>query len=400
MEDAQQVRSVRRVYRYKGLQRDFCVILGVVFAVAGCGIAVAAFLQEHDLLAPLLIFAAMMVAFAAFMLALAFRSCLEIEGSRIEVRGPFSARSADLADVEGFRTLGAGPGSSWLLILKSGRGTFLVPSSFETDDVFQSWLQQIPDLDAHDQEALISKIEQQQEIGAKLGNWLAKLALARHRAIGLLVISVASAISLNVAPEDWLEPFVVILILAPFATAYLCLQSPALYAVFKKRSDPRAETSYVLIVAGFGLLIRLRELHFVSVEPLIAFMVFVMLAIALTNYHASKTGANQGAFAGTLVLAVLFAYCSMTVVDVFLDNAKTNRISADVLGTRVSNGFGMTTYYLQVSPWGPIKKENDVSVPSGVYFASHPGDLICFDMHPGRLGAPWYRVVQCLDPEK
>jgi hypothetical protein len=400
MEGAQQVGAVRRVYRYKGLQRDFCVILGLVFGMAGCGVAVAAFLQPSDLLAPLLIFAAILVGLGVFMFALAFSSSLVIDGTRIEVRAPFSSRATDLGEVEGFRTSGPGSGDSWTLILKSGSGTFPVPSSFETDDAFQSWLQQVPNLDARDQEALITKIEQQQEIGAKLGDWLAKLTVARHRAMGLLAITVASAIGLNIVPMGWRQPFVVILIVAPFAAAYLCLQSPALYALFKKRSDPRAETSYILIAAGFGLLIRLRELHLVSIQPLIAFMLFVVLAIAFTDYHASKDGAKRGAFVGTLVFAILFAYSSVTAIDVFFDSAKANRISADVLGARIAKSRGMTTHYLRVSPWGPIKKESDISVPSAIYLGTHAGDLICFDMHPGRLGGSWYRVVPCLDPEQ
>lgn len=39
-------------------------------------------------------------------------------------------------------------------------------------------------------------------------------------------------------------------------------------------------------------------------------------------------------------------------------------------------------------------------VASDLFFAEHPGDIVCFDLHPGRLGGKWFRAVPCLDPER
>jgi hypothetical protein len=395
MEGAQQVHAVRHVYRYKSMQRDFCVLLGVVFAVSGCALAVVEIVQQSDDLNSFLLLSLFLVTFGAYLLAVAFRSNLSVDGTRISLRGAFQARTMDLVQVEGFRTIGATGG--WHLILRSGRGVFPIPGSFDTDENFTAWINQVPNLDDRDRAALLAKIEEQEEVGARLGDWLAKLERARRRSIGLFVVALASAVILNVAPVGWLEPFAVILMATPFAAAYLCWQSPALYAVMKKKSDPRAETSFSLIVAGLGLLFSFRGLQVISLRPLIFFMIIAGLTIAMINYQAAKSGSNRSAFLVILLLSSLYGYSSIMAVNIIFDNAKVMRYSADITGARISGDFSKS-YYLRVSPWGPVTTETEISVPSSVYIATHFGDVVCFDGSRGRMNAPWYRLVSCSDP--
>jgi hypothetical protein len=281
--------------------------------------------------------------------------------------------------------------------LKEGREPIIVPKSFELDDAFHAWLQLVPDLDQRDRDALIAKIQDQEELSASLEGWWGALKRARLQSLAMLAVAVAAALVINLAPEAFPGTCAAILIIAPFAATYMCMQAPTLFATFKKKSDPRAEMCYVLIVASFGLLFSLREVHFVSLTPIVPVMVIAGLAVAFTNYRCMKDGAAPGAFIGVVLLSALYAFAAVAVLDSTFDQNRTKRYSSDVVGQHMSNGR-RTTYYLRVAPWGPIELERDVSVPSRIYSSTRVGDTICFDLGEGRVNAAWFRVVPCLDP--
>jgi hypothetical protein len=87
MEGAQQGDAVRHVYRLKGMHRDLTVLLGVVFALDGVGLAALKILQNADNLVSYLILSTSLVAVGAYLLSVALCSFMAIEGTRIEIRG-------------------------------------------------------------------------------------------------------------------------------------------------------------------------------------------------------------------------------------------------------------------------------------------------------------------------
>jgi hypothetical protein len=84
------------------------------------------------------------------MLVKALRSRLVINGTRIELCGLILERTADLSEIEGFRTVNSGFGDSIQLCLRDGRSKIIISHSIDTDDDFRAWLQQLPDLDKRD----------------------------------------------------------------------------------------------------------------------------------------------------------------------------------------------------------------------------------------------------------
>ena len=54
-----------------------------------------------------------------------------------------------------------------------------------------------------------------------------------------------------------------------------------------------------------------------------------------------------------------------------------------------------TSYYLDLAPWGPIKRLNRVSVSRTTYEGAFIGDLVCLELRPGVLHVEWYQVVAC-----
>ncbi len=380
-----------RVYRYKPWQKCFYGLFGAFFAAGGLSLAASAF--THPGTAPGMALAAAVFALGAYMLLLGFRARIVIDGTSIEVRGAFGSRSAELRQIEGLRTLRSRYGSFRQLILRGGGRPITLRPRFKTDEDYQAWMQQIPDLDQRDRQALLAAIEQRQELGATPEARLSALQAAKRKAAALLAIAITAAIGLNFA-QSRLEIYAAVLILAPFAAAFLCLRSPLLYTAFKRRSDPRAEASYPLLVSSLGLLFSMRGPHFLSFRPLMAAMALFAFALLIVLFDPARKSGNRGALMALAAFAVLYGLGAAADCDVFFDHSQGAFYTTAVTGHRVAYGRS-TQYYLRLQPWGPVQATEDVSVPSNLYRVTAVGDTVCPELHPGRLHAAWFRVRPC-----
>lgn len=384
--------ALRRVYRYKWWQKCLYAVFGAFFILGGVGLAGTALAHRGD--ASGLSVAVLILALGVSMLLLAFRSRIVIDGSRIEMRGAFRTQSADLDEIEGFRTLRSRYGSFRQLILKNGRRPITIRRRFKTDDDYREWMRQTQDLDQRDRHALLTEIEQQQDLGATPEERLGALKAAKRNASALTVISAAAAVGLNFASKPWLMPSTAALIVAPFAAAFLCLRSPLLYTAFKRRSDPRGEATHPLIVSSLGMLYSMREPNFLSFKPLTALIALTTLALFSVLFNTARKSGNRGALIALVAFAALYGLGSVAVSDVFFDQSQGEMYTAQVTGHHITHERS-TKYYLRLEPWGPVQTVEDVSVPSSEYRTTAIGDTVCPELHPGRLHAPWFRVRPC-----
>jgi heme-degrading monooxygenase HmoA len=393
MNSFQQATATRHEYRLriapKGLLLFFAVLLAAV------GIFAAISIAAHPNGPASAIVFLFLLPFSAYMLAVVLRSRLVIEGTRIEVRGAFRERSADLSEIEGFRTISTRNGTYRKLYLKDGRGSITLSSSFATDDDFRAWSQQITDLDKRDRDALLDEISHDQELGATPEERLAALSTARTWSIFALVIAVAAAAALNFADAALQVPSAIVLALIPVALMLLLQRSPLLYAVVKQKSDPRAELSYALLVAGFGLVLHNRGIHFVSMQPLLPLIAAVAIVCAGLLYAAAPKGPQAfGRLIALLFFAGMYSYGLVLVADSLADQSPAIAYNVTVIGKHISHGRS-NTYYLQLETWGPFAKPNQVAVSSSTYDATIPGSQVCLQLHPGRLHAPWFQTAPC-----
>ena len=348
MNSVEQMSAARHVYRIKTWLMVLYCLMGLFFACIGIFMGYMDSTHHASGLPGVILLAGTMCP-GAYILALAWRSRLTIEGTRIEVRGVFKEKTADLSEIEGFRTVSSRNGSYTMLQLKEGRGTISIPSSFDTDDDYRAYFQQIEDLDERDRKALLAQIEQQQDLGATPEERVATLKSAKTWSILALVVSGAAALALNFGEPVLQQPSTAVLGLAPFAAVFLVLRSPLLYAVFKRKKDPRAELSFILLVAGFGFLIRMREISFVSMQPLLLLMAIAAGVVIFGFYSSVQGGSSRGALFGLLLLAGLYGYGLITVTDTIFDRTAGVSYSAPVVGKHIVSGRS-TTYYLRLAP--------------------------------------------------
>jgi hypothetical protein len=65
-----------------------------------------------------------------------------------------------------------------------------------------------------------------------------------------------------------------------------------------------------------------------------------------------------------------------------------------VIGKTVSHARSVH-YQLELPAWGPRTTQNSVEVPYRVFVAIRTGDPVCISLHPGALGAPWFKLGLC-----
>jgi hypothetical protein len=392
----QEIATGRHEYRMRGWQRGIYLLLGLFLCGIGAIAAWAIAQQPNQDGAAL--FGILPLAIGIYLLALVLRSRLVIDGTRIEVRGAFREKSAEVGDVEGFRTITTRNGSFWKLQSKEGRGSVTIQKWFDCDDL-RAWFQQLTDFDERDRKALLDEIEHDQQLGATPEERLRALKQAKQWNIALSVVAIAAAIAALIPNTGWQGPVAVILALVPAAALYLLNRNPLLYVLGKSKRDPRTELSIALLASGFGLFASGMRTDFVSFMPLLP-SIFMVAAAFLFGFYAfgRKGPRTQGFHVLVIMCAGFYSFGLIAACNTLPDHAKSTDYSAQVIHKHSVSGKS-TTYYLDFDPWGPFSGANKVSVPSSVYQRTTPGDAACFEVHPGALKAAWFQRVACEAPQ-
>lgn len=388
-----QMVTFRHEYRMKAWFRSFLLVFGSL-PVAGSIVMFALALKGANTALPI-IMTAVFLGFGIYLLALAMRSRVIIEGNRIEIRGAFTEHFADLNEIQGLRTISSRNGKYTQLYLNSGRGTLTLHNRFDKDEAFDAWMSKIPDLDKRDRDRLLERISQQEDLGATPQDRLAALAQAKTSGIFALVIALAAAVAANYGIPALYVPFSVALALVPIVLAFLVHRSPLLYTVFRRKDDPRAELLYALIVTSFGLLVRARGIHFISLQSIGVVIAFLTLVYIAAFYHSFfESPSPTRTFFALLLFGMLYGYGVIVVADAVGDESTPTHYVVHVLGKHYTTGRSRS-YYLELEPWGPVEHSNNLGVSQTIYNKATPGDQICLELHPGRLNAAWYTQVSC-----
>lgn len=92
------------------------------------------------------LFCAVFPAFGYFFLALALRSRVVLEDSRLSVRGAIRESSVDIHEIVGYRVTVTRNATFWRIELRNGKHLSIM-RSFKTDDAFHSFLSRLKQLD-------------------------------------------------------------------------------------------------------------------------------------------------------------------------------------------------------------------------------------------------------------
>jgi hypothetical protein len=387
----QAIDTGRQEFRMGTGSRTGLLILGVVFG--GFGAVIAFLAAAHSSAGVGILVCLIPLALGCYLIASALRSRLVIEGSRMEVRGAFNEKTADLSEIEGYRTIASRNGSYWQLRLKDGR-SITVTKSFDCDGV-RAWLAQIPDLDERDRKAVLDEIEQNQELGATPEERLARLAGARRMNIGLSALAIVAALAFCFGGAQLHVPSAIVLAAIPAALIYLVHRDPLLYAIMKPKRDPRTDLSIAFIASGLGLLFGNHSVHFVETTVMLEYAGLIALVCCAGIYSAARRNPQfWGAMIGMLIFAGMYGWGLAAAADSVPDKSAPASYTTTVVNKHESHGRS-TSYYLDLAPWGPMQRPNDLSVSYSVYRDTAIGDPVCLELRPGALRVQWYQLVEC-----
>ena len=388
----QAIDTGRKEYRMGAGSRGGMILLGLIFGGMG---AVFGFLTAtHSASGLGILVCVAPLALGCYLILSVLRSRLVIDGSRIEVHYAFSEKTADLSEIEGFRTVSTRNGSYWQLKLRDGRGAVTVQKSFDCDGV-RAWLKQIPDLDENDRKALLDKIGQNQDLGATPEDRLAKLATAKQLNFGISMLAIAAALAFGFGGSAFHLPSAIVLALVPAVLIYLVHREPLLYAIFKPKRDPRTDLVIAFMACGLGLIFGNHGVHFVTTQVLLEYAALIALLCCAGIFSSAQQNPQfWGAMLGMLFIAGALGWGLAAAADSVLDKSAPAGYATTVVHKHASHGRS-TTYYLDLAPWGPIQGRNDVSVSPSTYSNTSIGDQVCLELRPGMLHVQWYQVVSC-----
>ena len=385
-----------REYRMRGWQRALYLVLGMFLAGIGILAWYATSADSGKIGAVPIALAILPLCLGAYLLALALRSRLIIDGAHIEVRGAFREQTAELSDVEGYRTISTRNGSFWRLQLKQGRGSIQIQKWFDCDDL-RAWRQQLTDLDEHDRNALLEEIKQAQDLGTTPDERLNALKQANHLNIALSAVAIAAAVVFFIHQSPLRLAAAIVLALVPAMVLYLMHKDPLLYAVGKPKRDPRSDLSIAGLVSGIGLMFGGIAMHFVSYKPLLLWGALIAAIYVFAFSAYTQRGPRvQGFVLIMLMYGCMYGYGVVMDADTLLDHAPATTFATSVVGEHEVHGRS-TTYYLDLAAWGPFDGTNKLSVPHSEYMQAQIGEAVCLALHPGYLHAAWYTRIECGD---
>jgi hypothetical protein len=241
------------------------------------------------------------------------------------------------------------------------------------------------------------KIERDQELDATPEDRLAKLSSAKELNVALSGLAIVAAVAFGLGGVRLHLLAAVVLALLPGVLIYLLHREPLFYAIFKPKRDPRTDLGIAFVICGLGLILGTRDLHFVEVSTLLVYAVLVALLCCAGVFSSARQNPELlRATVAMLFVTGAYGWGLAAAADAVLDKSAPGRYATTVQGMHESHGRS-TSYYLDLAPWGPIQRLNDVSVSRTTYEGAFIGEPVCLELRPGVLHVEWYQVVACME---
>jgi len=98
------------------------------------------------------------------------------------------------------------------------------------------------------------------------------------------------------------------------------------------------------------------------------------------------------AILGLMVFSFGYAYGTVICLNGVYDKSEPQIYTAKIVSKRVSSGK-TRTYYFEVTPWGPQKQNEEVTVSSELYNKHTEGDQVAIYFKKGLFEIPWFVVA-------
>lgn len=95
-----------------------------------------------------------------------------------------------------------------------------------------------------------------------------------------------------------------------------------------------------------------------------------------------------------MLIGLLYSYGSTREINCAFDYSQAKIYKSTVLGQREHRGRRHDSYYLTLTPWGPIQHVKEEAIDGYLYDRVKIGDTVKVNFRRGLLNIPWYVVTK------
>lgn len=346
----------------------------------------------------LYVFAFMLIVLGIVLGLYKFKSNISIYQDRLTQTSLFKTKAISLTDIKGFRI------ETKLLYVESVSSAKITLRSYteyaDYEELVQWLRENYKDLDSVDYQADLQRVltdtslgytEQDREAALKK----AKLTAWSFNIIGvvLLGISFLNKIVFQAKHNQVLD---VILLLYPILGVFVLFTGKGLIRLYITKRSP----FYSIYIGMFSVLMALfiksiADYHILQLThfwlPFLVVGIAFCIALKFTDREQTATTMGMASIFLFLGAGLIYAFCSVRVVNCSFDNSAEKVFPAVVLNHNISHNKG-THYHLTIGAWGPQTKTENIDVSEREFFQDTIGSTVSVHLKKGVLNIPWYSI--------
>jgi hypothetical protein len=321
-----------------------------------------------------------------------FRSKVLLFSDRIEIHELTRISSFSRQEIQGWRYLPASPPVFILIPREHGRKPIKVAQVFPLDSEFAEWIYGLPCLDSDDARKSRVEIRNSPHLGATPGERMGTLAKGRKFARVLLTIALLASLWGFAYPRPY--PLAILALAGlPWIALAVVKGSHGLFRVDANRNDVHPNVAVAFLFPSLILLLRSTDFDIIHSMTIawVSIAIGILLCLAATATD-SNLRAKLSSLVAILACSLVYGYAITIQANVLLDHSQGVNYAVRVQDRRIVRGK-TTTYQLQLAPWGPKGKSNDIRIPPVTYDYIRQGDIVNLVLRQGALGINWYYML-------
>ncbi len=349
--------------------------------------------QIYWLLAPISV---VMIALCICGVIDAAKARFVLETDRVWYKGVFADRELLLHQVAGYRT-----DDKYIYLIPNEKGLKRIKISryFGGTAEILDWLsQRYPDLDEQKAEQERQHILSDNNLGFTVEQREEKLVAARKQAKALNWAAGVVAVWVFFFPRPY-EPAILATMAIPLIGLLSSRFSNGLIRLQEIKGGAYPSVFSAIFFPSLGLCIR-ALIDFDILEygnawkgMFLVASLFMMITLIRSKEFLLQSAKEYGIVLFFAVLALAYGFGAAVTLNCVYDESPALVYGAQVLEKRVSGGK-TTTYYLRLTPWGPRRNADDVSVGKAFYDRIQVKDDVQVYLRKGRFSIPWFVIAR------
>jgi hypothetical protein len=193
----------------------------------------------------------------------------------------------------------------------------------------------------------------------------------------------------------WWIPYVLILCL--LAAIFMLKRHKGIVQLADVKKSPGPSMLLPALLSCGILYLGARNIHVLQYDHVWTPVIVITLILAGLMYycgsHLEWKKMPTAVSAGVLLLCFFGGSFALALqLNRITARSAPEYFEAQVINKRISKRK-TTTYYLELSPWGPQTSTEEVSVPYDVYDNVNVNERVAVHLYTGGLGIPWYAVT-------